>query len=540
LGHLTRDATALSARTFDLLVVGGGIYGLTVACDAAQRGLDVALIERGDFGGESSFNHARTIHGGLRYLQNLDVARSRSSIRERRALARIAPHAVRPTPFALPLFASLVRGRLALRAGFLLDRAIGFDRNRDVVKACHLPRGRVISAAQAVERFPGLGRRHLKGAAVWYDYVTPEADRLTFAWALAAARHQASLANYVEAVAPLTDGRRVVGVKAIDRTDDRRFEISARFTVNATGAAVDRLLTPLDAPSGLRFLKAMNLVTRREAGDEALGGRSGTGRNFFLVPYRGRALFGTWASTRPVSPDKPEPDDGDVEQFIGELNQAYPALDLTAADVTLVHRGIVPAVVRPDGSTTLEGRELVLQPHDISGLLSVVGTKYTTARGVAERVVDRAMDALGRPRVPCRTASTPLPGGDIIDPVAAVSEARRRYDRHFPSDTIPYLIAAYGSKHEEMLEFSMERPEWRSRVDERSPVVGGQLAWAARHEMVVSLADAVLRRTSLGSMGNPGDTALQRAAAIVGDELGWSTERVHAEVASLKAASRTF
>jgi glycerol-3-phosphate dehydrogenase len=373
----------------------------------------------------------------------------------------------------------------------------------------------------------------LKGAAVWYDYVTPEADRLTFAWALAAARHQAVLANYVEAAAPLTDGSRVIGVRAVDRTTDRPFEIGAKFTVNATGAAVDRLLAPLDARSGLRFLKAMNLVTRREAGNEALGGRSAAGRNFFLVPYRGRALFGTWESSRPISPDKPEADADDVARFIGELNQAFPALDLTAADVTLVHRGIVPAVVHPDGSTTLEGRELILEPRSVTGLLSVVGTKYTTARGVAERVVDHVMSALGRPPVSCRTASVPLPGGDIANPVAAVSEARRRYDRHFPSDTIPYLIAAYGSQHEEILEFSMQRPEWRSRVDERSPVVGGQLAWAARHEMVVTLADAVRRRTSLGSMGDPGETTIARAANLLAEELGWSEDRVRAEIQGL-------
>jgi glycerol-3-phosphate dehydrogenase len=278
----------------------------------------------------------------------------------------------------------------------------------------------------------------------------------------------------------------------------------------------------------------MNLVTRREAGDEALGGRSAAGHNFFLVPYRGRALFGTWESTRPVSPEKPDADAGDVERFISELNEAFPALDLTAADVTLVHRGIVPAIVRADGSTALEGRELVLEPHTVSGLLSVVGTKYTTARGVAERVVDRVMSALGRPHVACRTDSVPLPGGDITDPVAAVSEARRRYDRHFPSDTIPYLVTAYGSQHEEILEFSMQRPEWRARVDERSPVVGGQLAWAAQHEMVVTLSDAVLRRTSLGSMGKPGDGAIISAATIVAGELGWSDERMLSEMKNVR------
>src|SRR5438552_12389189 len=119
---MVRDVSQLTRRAFDVLVVGGGVYGLIVACDAAQRGLSVALIERNDFGSGSSFNHLRTIHGGLRYLQSLDFARARESVRERRTLARIAPHAVRPIAFALPLYRSLTRGKLAVRAGLALHR----------------------------------------------------------------------------------------------------------------------------------------------------------------------------------------------------------------------------------------------------------------------------------------------------------------------------------------------------------------------------------------------------------------------------------
>src|SRR4026209_201222 len=146
---MIRDLDRLTSRTFDLLVVGGGIYGLATAYDAAQRGMAVSLIERDDFGGGSSFNHLRTIHGGLRYLQTLDLRRARQSVRERRTVARIAPHAVRPLPFALPLYRSLVRGKRALRAGLLLDRAVAIGRNRGVSSFHRLPAGRVISRGSA-------------------------------------------------------------------------------------------------------------------------------------------------------------------------------------------------------------------------------------------------------------------------------------------------------------------------------------------------------------------------------------------------------
>src|SRR5215471_13596804 len=132
---MTRDLDRLAESAsdpFDVLVVGGGIYGLTIACDAAQRGLSVALVERNDFGSGASFNHLRTIHGGLRYLQHLDVGRARESVRERRTLARIAPQALEPLAFTVPLYREVMRGKLAMRAGFLLDRAIACDRNRGV------------------------------------------------------------------------------------------------------------------------------------------------------------------------------------------------------------------------------------------------------------------------------------------------------------------------------------------------------------------------------------------------------------------------
>src|SRR5204862_2551514 len=136
---MTRDLDRLSGRTFDVAVAGGGIYGLIVACDAAQRGLSVALVERDDFGSGASFNHLRTIHGGLRYLQSMDLRRSRESMRERRTIARIAPHLVQPLPFALPLYRSLLRGKLAMRAGLMLDRTIAWDRNSRVPSALRLP-----------------------------------------------------------------------------------------------------------------------------------------------------------------------------------------------------------------------------------------------------------------------------------------------------------------------------------------------------------------------------------------------------------------
>jgi glycerol-3-phosphate dehydrogenase len=481
---MIRDPGRLTARTFDVLVVGGGIYGLTIAYDCAQRGLSVALIDRGDFGSGASFNHLRTIHGGLRYLQSLDIGRARESLSERRTLARIAPGAVRPQPFVLPLSRSLTRGKLAMRAGFVLDRIVAFDRNQDVPAGLELPGGIVLSRAETLRRFPTLATPALTGAALWHDYVSTESDRLTFSFAIAAAAHGAELANYVEAVAPLRDAVRVTGVRAIDRASGRTVEIGARVTVNAAGAGVNGWL---DAPTGpaVPLMKAMNLVTRREAGHVAVGGRTASGRNLFLVPWKNRAVFGTWESNQLSVPPGIADDAGrddtnparvteaEVAAFVDEINQAFPGIELRFSDVTLVHRGLVPAATSPSGEVELERHERVHDAND--GLITVAGTKYTTARAVAQRVTDLVLAKLGRAPVSCRTASTLLPYKPDVEILEAV-----------------------------------------------------------RDEMVVTLADAVLRRTPLGALGFPGDAALASAAAVVAKELGWSPERAQQEIIAVR------
>jgi len=464
------------------------------------------------------------------------LARARESVRERRTIARIAPHAVKPLPVAIPLYRSITRGKLAMLAGFTIDRLVAIGKNSGVSPSLRLPGGRIVGRTTAIQRFPGLRRQGLTGAAIFYDYVTTEPDRLTFAYAIAAAEHGATLANHVEAVAPMVEDRRVVGVRAQDTLGSRQLEIAAKLTVNATGAAIDRLLQPLGTSSRVPMLKAMNLVTRRDAGEEALGGRAISGRNLFLVPWRERALFGTWESADVASPDDTGVTDQEIGSFITELNQAFPALDLTRADVTLVHRGIVPAAVH-GSRVSLEGHDRVRDHaiEGIDGLVTVSGVKYTTARAVAEKVTTLVLSKLQRPAVPCRTATTALPGGSIRDTGLAIAEARREHDHGLPADTIPHLIAAYGSRYWNVLELAESRPDWRTRVARDSPVIGAELVHAARHEMALTLGDAVLRRTPVGALGDPGDAALERAAAIVGAELKWSDDRRRTEIDAVRS-----
>jgi glycerol-3-phosphate dehydrogenase len=532
---MVRDVEALTTRTFDVLVVGGGIYGLSIAYDAAQRGLSVALVERRDFGAGASFNHLRTIHGGLRYLQTLDLRRARESLRERRTLARIAPRAVQPTPFVLPVGRSLMAGQSAMRAGFLLDRVVSCDRNQGVPSSAWLPAPCVLSRREALRKFPALGARELTAAAVWHDYITVEADRLTFSVAQAASEHGAVLVNHLEARSLIAEPGRVIGLRLQDCLSGRELEVGAHLTINATGGALDRLLIPLELATNLPRLTAMNLVTRRSAGPAALGGRGHGGRTFFLVPWRGRMLAGTWEAPAPAG-DDPAAAPAEVEAFVRELNQIFPALELRLDEVTLVHRGLVPAVRVAGDRLGLEGHERVRDhaSDGMQGLLSVAGVKYTTARAVAERIVDLSMRKLGREPVPCQTASSPLSGMTDAATDRSGSPVRTDDAGGLSDETLAHLRASYGTRFGDVLRSAGEGADLCSRLDDKSPVIGAELRWAVRQEMAATLEDAVIRRTPLGALGCPSASALEAAAAIVGAELGWSLDRRQQEVAAVR------
>src|SRR4051812_22504001 len=299
-----RDLNRLAAGPYDLLVAGGGIHGLWCAYDAAARGLSVALVDSADFGGAASFNHQKTAHGGLRSLQSLSLGRARESIRERRALARVAPWLLRPLPFLIGTYRSALRGRMALRAAFALDGRLGRDRNEGVEPELHLPGPRLLSRTATTKLFPGVREEGLTGGAQWYDYQMVENDRLTFAVAAAADRSGANLGNYVEAVSPLASGA-TTGMRVRDVLTQTEFEIRAAVIVNAAGAGAPRLLAACGIRRPMPLVRAMNLVTAKPAADIALAAPGRNGRMLTLVPWRGRAIVGTSQSPHAVAADAP-------------------------------------------------------------------------------------------------------------------------------------------------------------------------------------------------------------------------------------------
>jgi glycerol-3-phosphate dehydrogenase len=534
---LTRDLASMSDRTFDVLVAGGGVHGLAIAYDAAQRGLRTALVERGDFGGGASFNHQKTAHGGLRSLQTGDVRRARESVVERRTLARIAPRLLRPMPFLIGTYRSLTRNRLALRLAFRIDRAIGHDRNTGVEPELRLPAPRLMSRAAVERLFRGIRSSGLTGGAMWYDYQMVETDRLTIGLALAAVSHGAQLANYVEALGPEREGDRIAGLRVRDRLAGAEFTIRARLTINAAGSRAGELMNSFGVSREFLLVKAMNIVTNRPAGDLALAAATRTGQVLTLTPWRGAAIVGTSQSETFLTPGDEQPTPGEVAALVGDANDAFPALAVDAAAVTLVHRGIVPAERDRRGRPMLKRHAEILdhERDGAPGALSVIGVKYTTARGVAERAVDRAARKLGAKTRPCQTASVVLPGASIADHEALAIETEHRLQIAFDDQTRAHLTGVYGARCVDVIQIAAADEALLSRLGPGTPAIGAEVAHAIRNESARHLDDVLMRRCTIGAARWPGDEAVARAADIAARELGWTAAQREVEIESLRS-----
>lgn len=517
-------------------MVGGGIHGLAVAYEGASRGLRTALVEAADFGSGASFNHQKTVHGGLRALQSLQILRARQSVRERRALARIAPWLLRPLPFLLGTYRSVLRSRPALRAAFRLDAWIGRDRNAGVEPELHLPEARLISKAATLRLFPGVRAEGLTGGAQWYDYQMVHGDRLTVAFAAAADRAGADLVNHVEAIGAIREGTQVTGMRVRDTRSGTEADLRAHAVVNAAGAGAARIMKTFGIARPVPLLKAMNLVTSKPASDIALAAPARNGRMLTLVPWNGRALIGTSQSSQPVSSRDADVTSAEVDEFVASANEAFPALQLTRADVTLVHRGLVPAASDSGGTDLLASSRILDHTKDgVPGAFTVLGAKYTTARGTAEQVVTLVARRLGRRVRPSRTESTVLPGAGIADHEALIIETARATmpGQDLSTTAVRHLAGLYAEHAAIVVRLMAEDPRWKEPLAGGHPAVAAEVIYAIRHEMAVRLSDIIIRRLGLGAAGHPGSAVVRAAGAIAAGELGWNETELQQEMAAI-------
>ncbi len=542
---MTRDLRRLADTRFDVVVVGAGFYGVTVAWDAAQRGLSVAIIDKDDFGAATSFNNLKTLHGGLRSLQSLNFREMRLFIRERRALARILPHLVRPLPFVVATTRHPKRSALAMRLALALNDAVARDRNQGLADpGTHLPPSTMVSKDEALRLNPVIAPDGVTGGAIWHDYQMISTDRVTLSFLLSAVDAGTAAANYVRATGFIREGKRILGVQAEDRLTGERFDIRSAVVVNAAGPWAASLLDDLPrAAKGTpppRLSRAMNVVTRKVVDSHACGGMA-AGRYLFLVPWRDVSMLGTSHDVFDGSPDQLKVTRWDLEAFLKEAREAFPMAGLTAADVRLVHRGLLPMVAGNGSHVRLlkESQVTDHSRHGLSGLVSVFGVRYTTARHTAEQAVDAVFRALGHATPPpCRTAETPLLGGSINHVGNFLKAVLLRDIDGIAPPTLRRIAATYGTGYDRVLQIARDIPALARPLGRSCDVLGAEILYAARREMAMKLGDAVVRRTEAGAAGHPGADALEHAAAIMARAHAWDEWRTRSEVSEVEAFYR--
>lgn len=554
---MQRDLATLARDEHDLLVVGGGMFGAAAALDAAQRGLKVALLERGDFCGATSAHSFKMIHGGIRYLQHADVSRIRQSARARSAFLRVAPHLTQPLPIVVPTYGWGMKSRPALGAAMAAYDLLTLDRNRGIADpARRIPRGRSWGRDEVLRRYPGIAQDGLTGAGVFCDGQMYNAPRLVLAFVQSAAAAGAMCANHVEVTGFLRRGARVEGVVARDRLTGERLEVRARMVVNAAGPYAEYLLRaclgqrpepaiPFSRDAyfivGRRLLPDGHALTLPAATSDPDAILSRGPRHLFLVPWRDVTLVGVWHKIFPDHPDTYAISEPELASWIAEINGACGGLDLGLDDVVLGSAGLVPFGENAANAHHLKyGHRSRIIDHaavdGTPGLLTVIGIRYTTAPVEAGPVVDLAARALGRAIPPSRLEWTPVRGGDVASMAGLVADARRQAPA-MPQASLESLARNHGACLGEVLAVAAEQPEL-ARPLPGSAVLGAEIVHAARHEMALTLADAAFRRTDLCTAGPPPDTALAEAARLMALAAGWGAARREDELDRVRARLR--
>ena len=543
-------ASEISKNQFDVIVIGAGINGAGIARDAAMRGLKVLLLDKGDIGGGTSSWSTRLIHGGLRYLEHGEFGLVRESLRERECLLNIAPHLVRPLPILVPIYKHARRGPLTMRAGMFVYDALSFDKT--------LPRHRMLSAAETLQRSPGLNREGLLGAAIYFDAHLEFAERLVLENALSAVEHGATVVTYSRVNKLHVEAGEVRGVEFTEEfrgssptpgslagqprwggsvregSDEERHSVSARIVINAAGPWVDQLLTKA-SPSSQRLIggtKGSHIIVAQFSGApaSALYIEAETDRRpFFVIPWNGNYLIGTTDIRYEGDLDHVRIDNEEIDYLLRETNRAIPAANLDRDKILYTYSGVRPLAFTDDKDEQSITRRHFIRHHPaIRGLLSIVGGKLTTYRSLAEQAVDQIFRKQRRGSSEYATGRVPLPGA-TTDNFPGFCKDFKQHSQL--SEAInERLLRIYGTRSGEVLKLVGDDTSLAEISDPETNAIAAEVVFAFKNEMARTLADCLLRRTMVGLNSTCGLNAVEAAARIAQKHLGWSEDRVKQEI----------
>lgn len=529
-----------STSTYDLIVVGAGINGLGIVRDAAERGLTVALVEQQDFCYGVSAWSGRLVHGGLRYLEHGDIPLVRESLRERELLFRVAPHLVKPVRLIMPFYSRNRRPSWMIRLGMIAYDVLSFDKS---VKS-----HRILGKNQVSQRFSGMAREGLSGAALFTDGQVEYAERLCTELAVAAAEAGAEFYLHSTVTQILTDGdsgaRRVTGIQAV-KANGEKFTLRADLVINAGGPWVDSVLhgasdkTAVESKRLIGGSKGSHIIVEPFDGaptDVVYYESQTDGRLVLVIPWMGRYLIGTTDRLFAEDPARARCELDEIEYLLTEANTLMPNAHLTLGDVIYTYSGVRPLPYAPGVSEWKIPRSHIVFDHAADGypgLHSIVGGKLTTYRQLAEDSVDLAVKQLGRGTKRPVSKNLPFPGARTADREAF--ELEFRSTARLDADTVDRLLALYGTRAADVAALAEASPALAERFDPNSAAIAAELIFAVDAEFAETIADVFARRILLAFEPGHGLAGLSRASAILAKHCGWSATAKKAQEADYLA-----
>jgi len=530
-------------KTYDIVIIGGGITGACVAYEAASRGLSVALVEKGDFGGATSAATSKMIHGGLRYLANGEFGVVRESLRERRIMENIAPNFVYPLPFLVPLYKDVKNVKRIMQIGMILYDLLSYDKGFTWDKAKKLPSHRMLSVEDTLALEKVVNPDGLVGGIAFNDCENIIPERLTLAFIKSAVKHGADVSNYAKVEDFLREPGKIQGVVVRDLLSNMTVKIRGRITINCGGPWADLILdvaSGKQAPQHVRRSEGIHIVTRKLVDKYVVGVLTPSGQRCNIMPWRGHSLIGTTDKEYKGNPDDYRVTRESIEEFISEVNSGFGQPGLVKyADITYVYGGLRPLIEDQTKDVYKTSRRYEIYDNEkdgLAGLISVEGGKYTTSRGLAENVLRLVMRKTGKGYKKSVTAGQYLAGCEIKDINVFVASAKSA-NRDFAESTVDYLTRIYGTEFNNVMEIARSDQKYAVPLNADGEMPA-QVLYAVKHEMACTLTDILLRRTGMGTLGNPGSKVMETIAEIAAIELKWDTTRVDRELeTALKALS---
>ena len=512
----------MKSEIFDVVVVGGGCTGTGCALDAATRGLSVALAEARDYAAGTSSRSSKLIHGGLRYLEQMEFNLVREALRERSLLLNvIAPHLVRPVSFLYPLEHRFWE-RAYLGAGMLLYDELGGHKG--------MRRHRHLTKRGALKLAPALDPGSLIGA-LQYDDCQVDDARHTLAVARTAARFGAAVANSASVIGFLRESGRVTGVRVRDHVSEDEFDVRAHVVINATGVWTDELqhLVGERGKFKVRASKGIHVVVPRDRLQLDTGLILRTEKSvLFVIPWGRHWLIGTTDTDWKLDKAHPAASRADIDYVLGHVN-AVLEQPLGHEDVVGVFAGLRPLLTGESESTSRLSREhSVAVP--VPGLVSVAGGKYTTYRVMARDAVDAAVRALDTRVAPSATEITPLVGADGFQAQWNLRHTLAgRSGLHVAR--IEHLLRRHGTRTHELLELVAGRPELAEPLPGADDYLAVEALYATSHEGALHVDDVLARRTRASiESWDRGVAAAEPVARLMAEVLGWSKREIAREV----------